>query len=51
MIAITFGGLMAMALAGFLIWFVLSDRLLLLYATLFSLQAFYMAFQVARAPS
>ncbi len=49
MIAITFGGLMAMALAGFLIWFVLTDRLLLLYATLFSLQAFYMAFLSGQA--
>lgn len=49
MIAITFGGLMAMALAGFLIWFVLKDRLLLLYATLFSLQAFYMAFLSGQA--
>ncbi len=44
MIALTFGALMAMALAGFLIWFVLRDKLLLLYASLFSLQAFYMAF-------
>lgn len=44
MIAITFGALMAMALAALLIWFVLSDKLLLLYATLFSLQALYMAY-------
>lgn len=44
MIAITFGALMAMALAALLIWFVLRDKLLLLYATLFSLQALYMAF-------
>jgi diguanylate cyclase (GGDEF)-like protein len=44
MIAVTFGALMAMALASLLIWFVLSDRLLLLYATLFSLQAVYMVY-------
>jgi diguanylate cyclase (GGDEF)-like protein len=44
MIALTFGGLMAMAIAALLIWFVLADKLLLLYATLFSLQALYMAF-------
>lgn len=44
MIAVTFGALMAMALAAFLIWFVLHDKLLLLYASLFSLQALYMAF-------
>ena len=44
MIAMTFGALMAMALAALLIWFVLSERLLLLYASLFSLQAVYVAF-------
>lgn len=44
MIALTFGALMAMALASLLIWFVLSDKLLLLYATLFALQALYMAY-------
>jgi two-component system, sensor histidine kinase LadS len=44
MIALTFGALMAMALAAFLIWFVLSDRLLLLYGSLFTLQAIYMAY-------
>jgi diguanylate cyclase (GGDEF)-like protein len=44
MIALTFGALTAMALAAFLIWFVLSDRLLLLYGSLFTLQAIYMAF-------
>jgi diguanylate cyclase (GGDEF)-like protein len=44
MIALTFGALMAMALAGLLIWFVLSDKLLLLYATLFGLQALYVAY-------
>jgi diguanylate cyclase (GGDEF)-like protein len=44
MITLSFGALMAMALAALLIWFVLSDRLLLLYATLFALQALYIAF-------
>jgi diguanylate cyclase (GGDEF)-like protein len=44
MIAIAFGALMAMALSSLLIWSVLSDRLLLLYATLFSLQALYVAY-------
>jgi two-component system, sensor histidine kinase LadS len=44
MIAMSFGALMAMALAALLIWFVLSDRLLILYATLFSLQALYIAY-------
>lgn len=49
MIALTFGALMAMALAGLLIWFVLSDKLLLLYASLFSLQALYVAFLSGQA--
>jgi diguanylate cyclase (GGDEF)-like protein len=44
MIALSFGALMAMAVAALLIWFVLSDRLLLLYATLFALQALYIAY-------
>jgi len=44
MIALAFGALMAMALTALLIWFILSDKLLLLYATLFSLQALYVAF-------
>jgi len=44
MIALSFGALMAMAVAALLIWFVLSDRLLILYATLFSLQALYVAY-------
>ncbi|HKU17348.1 MAG TPA: diguanylate cyclase, partial [Steroidobacteraceae bacterium] len=44
MIALSFGALMAMALAALLIWFVLSDRLLVLYATLFALQALYVAY-------
>jgi two-component system, sensor histidine kinase LadS len=44
MIAMTFGALMAMALAALLIWFVLSDRLFVLYALLISLQALYIAY-------
>jgi diguanylate cyclase (GGDEF)-like protein len=44
MIALCFGALMAMSVAALLIWFVLSDRLLLLYATLFALQALYVAY-------
>jgi diguanylate cyclase (GGDEF)-like protein len=44
MIAIAFGALMAMALSSLLIWFVLSEKLLLLYGLLFSLQAIYVAF-------
>lgn len=44
MIALAFGALMAMAFSALLIWLVLSDRLLLLYAGLFSLQALYVAY-------
>ena len=44
MIALAFGALMAMSLAALLIWVVLSDRLLVLYATLFALQALYVAY-------
>ncbi len=44
MITLTFGALMAMALTSLLIWFVLSDRLLVYYAVLFSMQALYIAF-------
>jgi diguanylate cyclase (GGDEF)-like protein len=44
MIALAFGALMAMALAALLIWFVLSERLFILYATLFFLQALYIAY-------
>lgn len=44
MIALTFGALMAMSLSAFLIWFVLSDRLLLLYGSLFVLHATYVAY-------
>src|SRR5271170_2436656 len=38
MIALAFGALMAVALAALLIWFVLAERLFILYATLFFLQ-------------
>ena len=44
MIALTFGALLAMALAALLIWFVLRDRLFVLYGALFSLQALYIAY-------
>jgi len=38
------GALLAMSLAALLIWFILPERLFVLYATLFSLQAIYVAF-------
>jgi two-component system, sensor histidine kinase LadS len=44
MIALAFGALIAMSLAALLIWFVLADRLFILYATLFFLQALYVAY-------
>lgn len=44
MIALSFGALMAMSVAALLIWIVLSDKLLILYATLFALQAIYVAY-------
>jgi len=44
MIGLAFGALIAMALAALLIFFVLHDRLFILYATLFSLQALYIAY-------
>jgi diguanylate cyclase (GGDEF)-like protein len=44
MISWTFGALMAVSLAALLIWFVLSDPLFILYATMFSLQALYVAY-------
>jgi two-component system, sensor histidine kinase LadS len=44
MIALTFGALIAVSLAALLIWFVLKDRLFILYATLFLLHALYMAY-------
>jgi diguanylate cyclase (GGDEF)-like protein len=44
MIAFAFGALMALAIASLLIWFVLSDRLFILYGTMISLQALYIAY-------
>jgi diguanylate cyclase (GGDEF)-like protein len=44
MITVAFGALMAMAITSLLIWFVLSDRLLIYYSVLFSSQALYVAF-------
>ncbi len=44
MIAFAFGALMAMSATALLIWFVLKDRLFILYAALFSLQALYVAY-------
>jgi diguanylate cyclase (GGDEF)-like protein len=44
MIAMTFGALMAVSLAALLIWFVLKDPMFILYATMFSMQALYVAF-------
>ncbi|MCU0758893.1 MAG: diguanylate cyclase [Steroidobacteraceae bacterium] len=43
-IAAAAGALLAMSLAALLIWFILPERLFVLYATLFSLQALYVAF-------
>jgi hypothetical protein len=40
----TFGALMAVSMASLLIWFVLKDLLFILYATLFTLQALYVAY-------
>lgn len=44
MIALSCGALMAMAVAALLIWFMLAETLLLLYATLFALQALYVSY-------
>ncbi len=44
MIGFAFGALMAMSATALLIWFVLKDRLFILYATMFSLQALYVAY-------
>jgi diguanylate cyclase (GGDEF)-like protein len=44
MIALTVGALMAVAITALLIWFVLAERLFILYATLFFLQALYMTY-------
>lgn len=44
MIALAFGALAALALGSLLIWFVLADKLFVLYAALFALQALYIAY-------
>ncbi len=44
MIALAFGALMAVSLASLLLWFVLSDRLFILYALMISLQALYVVY-------
>ena len=44
MIALAFGALLAVSLAALLIWFVLSDRLFILYAAFFTLQALYIVY-------
>ncbi len=44
MIALAVGALGALSLGSLLIWFVLSDKVFVLYAALFSLQALYIAF-------
>jgi diguanylate cyclase (GGDEF)-like protein len=44
MIAFAFGALTAVSLAALLIWFVLKDRVFLLYASMFILQALYVAY-------
>lgn len=49
MIVLAFGALMAMALAGFLIWLVLPEKLFILYGALFSLQALYVAYLSGQA--
>jgi diguanylate cyclase (GGDEF)-like protein len=49
MIAFAFGALMAMSATALLIWLVLKDRLFILYATMFSLQALYVAYLSGQA--
>ncbi len=44
MIALAFGALGALALGSLLIWFVLADKLFVLYGAIFSLQALYIAY-------
>ena len=44
MIALAFGALMAMSLAALFLWFVLSDRLFILYALMISFQALYVVY-------
>jgi diguanylate cyclase (GGDEF)-like protein len=44
MIALAFGALMAMSLAALFLWFVLADRLFILYSLLISFQALYVVY-------
>lgn len=44
MIALAVGGLAAMALGALLIWFILKDKLFILYPGIFLLEALYLAF-------
>ena len=44
MIALAFGALLAVSLAALLIWFVLLDRVFILYAAFFTLQALYIVY-------
>jgi diguanylate cyclase (GGDEF)-like protein len=44
MIAIAFGALMALSLGALLIWFILKDKLFILYPALFFLEALYLVF-------
>jgi two-component system, sensor histidine kinase LadS len=48
-IDLTVGALLSMAVASLLIWFVLADKLFLLYSTLFFLQSLYIAFLSGQA--
>jgi diguanylate cyclase (GGDEF)-like protein len=48
-IAFAFGALMAVSAAALLIWFVLKERLFILYATMFSLQALYVGYLSGQA--
>jgi diguanylate cyclase (GGDEF)-like protein len=49
MICLAVGALVSMALAALSIWFVLRERLFILYSTLFLLQALYIAFLSGQA--
>lgn len=44
MIALAFGALLAVSIAAFLTWFVLKERIFILYGSLFALQALYIAY-------
>ena len=44
MIALAFGALMAMSFAALFLWFVLSDRLFILYSLLIAFQALYIVY-------